>query len=392
MNQYSPTPPSNSIEPTQLACILFSEYFPNKLKGIMIEHQSIICSIKQSNHFEIEPSTIVLQTCSFDNSISFAEIFGTFLNGSSLCVISEEYVFKKDFLLSLLKQYEITTAFFSKDLLLQFCQKVPYIFNCLRLVLLTDTVPTETLVKIRQGNASLRITYCYQLLENTLHFAFIPVVEHERLLVSICPAWNTGVYIFNKKMLLQNINNEGELYIIGNSLPRGFWNNNQLTSEKIIDDPYNSERRMFKTGLTAKLDKDGRLVLHEMNSKKETTSSEAISCLPITEVIPNQMNEQETRLSYIWNDVLKHQSYTVTDNFFDVGGSSMSAVMLIAMINKEYGTNFTILDLFAHPNIRLLAVLIHTKDNISSESIDDYESALTQFEKTLKLLNNLSNE
>ncbi|ESZ55189.1 hypothetical protein X727_33180 [Mesorhizobium sp. L103C119B0] len=63
----------------------------------------------------------------------------------------------------------------------------------------------------------------------------------------------------------------------------------------------------------------------------------------------------QTELTEIWKDVLKLDSVSVEDNFFDVGGHSLAIVQVQARIHDRLGIDCKILDLFKHPTIRALA-------------------------------------
>ncbi|MBB6414403.1 non-ribosomal peptide synthetase/type I polyketide synthase [Mesorhizobium sangaii] len=63
----------------------------------------------------------------------------------------------------------------------------------------------------------------------------------------------------------------------------------------------------------------------------------------------------QTELAEIWKDVLKLDTVSVEDNFFDVGGHSLAIVQVQARIDDRLGIDCKILDLFEHPTIRTLA-------------------------------------
>ena len=46
---------------------------------------------------------------------------------------------------------------------------------------------------------------------------------------------------------------------------------------------------------------------------------------------------------------------TVNDNFFEAGGNSLKAVMVIATIRKELKRNISVVTLFECPTVKLLA-------------------------------------
>jgi FkbH-like protein/FkbM family methyltransferase len=63
----------------------------------------------------------------------------------------------------------------------------------------------------------------------------------------------------------------------------------------------------------------------------------------------------ETALVNIWKKVLGRPRLGVDDNFFDAGGNSLKAVLVIAAIKRELNQALTIVSLFECPTVRLLA-------------------------------------
>jgi len=63
----------------------------------------------------------------------------------------------------------------------------------------------------------------------------------------------------------------------------------------------------------------------------------------------------ETALANIWRKVLGTPRIGLNDNFFEVGGNSLRAVQVIAMIKKELKQTLSIVSLFECPTIGLLA-------------------------------------
>jgi acyl carrier protein len=63
----------------------------------------------------------------------------------------------------------------------------------------------------------------------------------------------------------------------------------------------------------------------------------------------------EGALLNIWRRVLVNPQVRVNDNFFEAGGNSLKAVMVIATIRKELKHNISVVTLFECPTVKLLA-------------------------------------
>jgi len=71
------------------------------------------------------------------------------------------------------------------------------------------------------------------------------------------PIYNTRLYILNKNLQLVAQGFEGEIYIAGDCVGRGYINQPQLTSEKFIANPFSDGEFMYKTGDLGKWLTDG---------------------------------------------------------------------------------------------------------------------------------------
>lgn len=74
-------------------------------------------------------------------------------------------------------------------------------------------------------------------------------------------------------------------------------------------------------------------------------------------------NELEERLADIFKEILNTDILGVTENFFDLGGNSLSAMILSLRINKEFNTEVSLTNIFTMSTIRQLANYINQKEN-----------------------------
>ncbi|MGW5135179.1 amino acid adenylation domain-containing protein [Streptomyces sp. NPDC004135] len=65
--------------------------------------------------------------------------------------------------------------------------------------------------------------------------------------------------------------------------------------------------------------------------------------------------ELERRLAEVWCAVLSRDQVGRDDNFFDLGGNSLLLVTAQTAVNRAFGTDLSVVDLFAHPTVRDLA-------------------------------------
>jgi mycobactin peptide synthetase MbtE len=77
----------------------------------------------------------------------------------------------------------------------------------------------------------------------------------------------------------------------------------------------------------------------------------------------------ERAVAAVWSAVTGTAAVGVTDNFFEVGGSSMTAVAVQQRLNAGLGTALSVVDIFRYPTVRALAARIDgpTVDRTSTD-------------------------
>ncbi|MCP4397917.1 MAG: amino acid adenylation domain-containing protein [bacterium] len=74
------------------------------------------------------------------------------------------------------------------------------------------------------------------------------------------------------------------------------------------------------------------------------------------------INDLERKLAGIWQDVLRIERIGRQENFFEFGGHSLKATVLMSRIHKDFGIKITLREIFDHPTVHDLAVRIRAAD------------------------------
>ncbi len=71
-------------------------------------------------------------------------------------------------------------------------------------------------------------------------------------------------------------------------------------------------------------------------------------------------NDREKRLAEIWAGVLgiEKEGIGINSNFFQLGGHSLKATMLVSTIHKTFSVNIPLTQVFTHPTIRMMAQVL----------------------------------
>jgi acyl carrier protein len=91
-------------------------------------------------------------------------------------------------------------------------------------------------------------------------------------------------------------------------------------------------------------------------------------------------NKVEEKLTAIWQKILKVDTIGMNDNFFSMGGHSLTALRIVSTIKKEMGVELMIKQLFLNPTLGKLAAYIQGKANEYSLNASHFKS-LVQIKK-----------
>jgi acyl carrier protein len=66
-------------------------------------------------------------------------------------------------------------------------------------------------------------------------------------------------------------------------------------------------------------------------------------------------NALERSIANIWQNVLGIEKVGIHDNFFEIGGTSLKGIQLIAQLRREFNVNIPVVNLFERPTISSMA-------------------------------------
>jgi amino acid adenylation domain-containing protein len=104
-------------------------------------------------------------------------------------------------------------------------------------------------------------------------------------------------------------------------------------------------------------------------------------------------NPIEEKLASIWADVLGVKKVGVHDNFFKLGGHSLTAIQLTSRVRQAFLVEIPLLDLFKEPTVaNLAAVITKSQEQQKCERINVFKSEQVQAAETLENLVELLDE
>jgi amino acid adenylation domain-containing protein len=257
----SDQPVPSEVGPSNLAYVIYTSGSTGKPKGVQLEHRSLVnllCSMREEPGINERDVLLSITTISFD--LSVPDIFLPVLAGARLVIASREATFDGKLLKSLLKSSGAT-----------FMQATPTTWQ---LLLESGWTGDRRLKAIVGGEAvspelARKLAACcgsvwnmYGPTETTVWSSGYRVEGRDERNVPIGkPIANTSMYVLGPNREPLPYGSEGELYIGGDGLARGYFERPELTAEKFVPDPFSTRpgARMYRTGDLARYRPDGNL-------------------------------------------------------------------------------------------------------------------------------------
>lgn len=448
--------PALDIDANDLIYVIYTSGSTGNPKGVKIGHQSLLnfmLSMQQKPGFNQDDIVFSVTTYSFD--ISILEFFAPLISGSALYIASQRILSEPDLIIKELENIKPTII-----------QATPGFYQMLfnaewegdkqLKVLCGGDLLSETLAE-KLINNSLEVWNMYGPTETTI-WSSTKKIEQPKDASNIGKAINnTQLYVLDKFLNPKPIGTVGAIFIGGDGLAKGYYQNEVLTNEKFIKNPFKNNGFMYETGDVGKWNSNGeieflgrndsqvkingyRIELGEIENvilefgniqmvtvlvktdpqsnpklaafiiAKEEIAIEALKDhlkkrLPIymiphiviqLEAFPHTNNgkldrkkllslyqpekiryeapitPEEKILVKIWSELLPVEQIGTIDNFFEIGGNSLLAMMISTKLKKE-GYKLSAITILKYPTIK------------------DLVKFLTKYDSEKKQLNKLNN-
>jgi amino acid adenylation domain-containing protein/non-ribosomal peptide synthase protein (TIGR01720 family) len=258
--------------PDNLAYVIYTSGSTGRPKGVMIEHRNLVNHMTwMVREFKFDSSDVIFQKTPYSFDASVWELFLPFIIGAKGIVSRSSGHKDPQYLVDEIISEKITVVQFVPSLLDLIMNdysthigssKLKRIFCGGEALKLTTNISKLDLQKIKLCNL-------YGPTESTIDSSFndnISLSNSDISSISIGrPIDNIQLYILNKNLNPCPIGNPGELYIGGAGLARGYLNQEELTKERFILNPFAKELglsktdRIYKTGDLARWLPDGNI-------------------------------------------------------------------------------------------------------------------------------------
>ncbi len=256
----------SAVTPDHVAYVIYTSGSTGAPKGVVIPHRALLNHMLwMRDAFPLRPDDVVLQKTPLSFDASVWEVLAPLLSGATLVLAKPNGHKDPAYLCDVIRDHQVTTL-----------QLVP---SMLRLFLEQPAARAcKSLRNVFSGGEALTTDLrdkVFDTLTADLHNLYGPTETCIQCVVYSCrrddrtpgatvpigrPIWNTQVYVLDDRREPVPIGTEGELFIAGAGLARGYLGRPDLTAERFVDNPFGpSGTRMYRSGDVVRYRSDGNL-------------------------------------------------------------------------------------------------------------------------------------
>ncbi|MCP4155876.1 MAG: AMP-binding protein, partial [bacterium] len=243
-----------------------------KPKGVVIEHRALVNRLNwMQKRYPLEKNDTILQKTPYTFDVSVWEMFWWGIEGARVCFLEPGGEKDPMIIADTIEKHRVTVLHFVPSMLTPFLEYIKQSGTVMKLAGLKQVIASGealTRYQVRQFNHLLfkthrtKLANLYGPTEASIDVTAFDCSTGETLEVIPIgkPIDNIRLYIVDNHFRLQPVGIAGELCIAGDGLARGYLNKPQLTRERFVENPYESEgKKLYRTADLAMWLPDGNI-------------------------------------------------------------------------------------------------------------------------------------
>lgn len=266
--QQPATPPAIKNLPGDISFVIYTSGSTGKPKGALNEHLGMLnhCLV-MIDHFEIDEQSIIAQTAPPSFDISVWQLITGVLAGATTVIYPQQLIHNPAALLQQMKADRVSIVQWVPSYLTSILEEFSFhpeenFFPALKYLILCGEAIRPSLVKEWFNFCpQVKVANAYGPAEASDDVT-INIIGAETFNETIAigkPVHGCRIYILDNEQRLCPCGHIGEICIAGIAVGRGYLNDPVRTDAVFMNDPYNKETRMYRTGDMGMWQHDGTL-------------------------------------------------------------------------------------------------------------------------------------
>jgi amino acid adenylation domain-containing protein len=284
LQQQKSTNPKTNVASNNLAYVIYTSGTTGKPKGVMVEHKGVVNRILWMNKIHrLSEEDKILQKASYAFDVSIWEMLWAIWYGASTRIAKQCKYNDVNYLIDTVEFNKISIVHFVPSMLNAFIDNLECRLNGSKEIVLPNL---KYIFCSGEALNLFQVKKIHQILPDVqIHNLYGPTEASVDVLHSDCtnkninsiyigkPIYNTQSYLLNTNLIAIPIGGVGEVYLSGDGIARGYLNQTNLTQEKFIQNPFQTEvekkqsknAKLYKTGDLARYLSDGNLEFIDRN-------------------------------------------------------------------------------------------------------------------------------
>lgn len=255
------------IDPLDGAYVNYTSGSTGKPKGVEVLNRGVLRLVLNTNWIEVSIEDRIAQISNISFDLTTFEVWGSLLNGASLCIYPHKRLDLEEMGNFLINQGVTNVIFSAKFFSLMVDEQLENLKNLKFIHSTGDVMSLHHAKKAFKTLKNCNLINCYGPTENATYTTAYTIKDLKNIEISVPigkPISNTSVYILDKNLNLVAIGVIGELYTGGDGVAKGYLNREDITKERFIKDPFSKDpnAKMYKSGDLARYLPDGNIIFH----------------------------------------------------------------------------------------------------------------------------------
>jgi amino acid adenylation domain-containing protein/thioester reductase-like protein/non-ribosomal peptide synthase protein (TIGR01720 family) len=243
--------PATTVDRESVAYLMYTSGSTGRPKGVCVPHRAVVRLVIEPNWIQVGPREVVLLQSSTCFDASTFELWFPLLNGGAL-VIGEEGLPSVESIATAIDRHGVTTICLPTALFHLMAEHgLPALGRLRQLATGGDVMSPLLAKRVRQTHPNLRLINGYGPTESTTFSCCYTVGNVEFLTGAVPigqPISGTEVYVLDEAQRLVPSGVPGELYVGGDGLAIGYFQQTELTAERFVQHPFVPGERLYRTG------------------------------------------------------------------------------------------------------------------------------------------------
>jgi len=254
---------ARGADPMGMAYVIYTSGSTGAPKGVCCHHRGVVRLVADTNYVRFSPGDTVVHASNPTFDPTSFEVWGALINGARLLILDKEVALSNDEFAKALGEGGADVMFLTTTLFHLKAKEAPSSFKGLReLFVGGEAMDPASARSVLAAAPPKRLINFYGPTENTGFSTFHDVGDVPEGTTTIPIGKNIAnskSYILDRNLRPVPVGVKGEIYVAGDGVALGYFNNPKLTKASFVPDPFTPGSMMYKTGDLGRFLADGSI-------------------------------------------------------------------------------------------------------------------------------------